>query len=195
MAIETMRQVRVCSVEELERDRYRVVAAERRTILVLTDQGRVFALDNRCPHMGFPLHRGTIADGILTCHWHHARFDLCSGGTFDQFADDVRVFPVDVRDGDVYVETTPRVDLVAHRKKRLRDGLERSISLVIAKAAIALDGDDDVLRAGIEFGVERRGTGWGRGLTTLTCFANLVPRLDQPDRPAALYHGLADVAG
>ena len=43
-------------------------------------------------------------DGILTCHWHHARFDLASGGTFDQFADDVRVFPVEVRDGEVWVD-------------------------------------------------------------------------------------------
>jgi nitrite reductase/ring-hydroxylating ferredoxin subunit len=187
--------VRAASLADLREAGRLVVHVDGNTICLFADGDTVHAVDNRCPHMGFPLHRGTIADGILTCHWHHARFDLCSGGTFDQFADDVRVFPVDVRDGDVYVETTPRVDLVAHRKKRLRDGLERSISLVIAKAAIALDCDDDVLRAGIEFGVERRGTGWGRGLTTLTCFANLVPRLDQPDRPAALYHGLADVAG
>src|SRR2546422_10850419 len=40
---------------------------------------RVFALDNRCPHMGFPLDRGSVEDGTLTCHWHHARFDLASG--------------------------------------------------------------------------------------------------------------------
>ena len=187
--------VRAASLEQLREAGRLVVHANGSTICLFADGDAVHAVDNRCPHMGFPLHRGTIADGILTCHWHHARFDLCSGGTFDQFADDVRVFPVDLRGDDVYVDTTPRVDAVAHQKKRLRDGLERSISLVIAKAAIALDGNDDVLRAGIEFGVERRGSGWGRGLTTLTCFANLVPRLDEPDRPAALYHGLADVAG
>ena len=28
----------------------------------------VYAVDNRCPHMGFPLHKGSVADGILTCH-------------------------------------------------------------------------------------------------------------------------------
>src|SRR5205085_131102 len=44
------------------------------------------------------------------------------------------------------------------------------------------------------FGVARRGGGWFRGLTTLTCFMNLAPYLDQPERAAALYHGLADVA-
>ena len=35
------------------------------------------------PAHGLPLHRGSIEDGILTCHWHHARFDLRSGSTFD----------------------------------------------------------------------------------------------------------------
>jgi hypothetical protein len=35
-----------------------------RPILVVHDRGRVFALDNRCPHMGFPLDRGSVEDGI-----------------------------------------------------------------------------------------------------------------------------------
>jgi nitrite reductase/ring-hydroxylating ferredoxin subunit len=29
--------------------------------------------------MGFPLDRGSVEDGTLTCHWHHVRFDLASG--------------------------------------------------------------------------------------------------------------------
>ena len=69
---------------------------------------QVYAVDNRCPHMGFPLHKGSVADGILTCHWHHARFDLTSGGTFDPWADDVQTYPVVVRDGIVYVDPRPR---------------------------------------------------------------------------------------
>ena len=80
--------------------------------------------------MGFPLHRGTVADGILTCHWHHARFDLCSGGTFDQWADELRRFPVEVEDGEIYVDVTPRRDPVEHQRKRLQVGLERDIPLV-----------------------------------------------------------------
>ena len=47
--------------------------------------------------MGFPLSQGTVKDGILTCHWHHARFDLHNGGTFDQWAGDVESYPVQIR--------------------------------------------------------------------------------------------------
>src|SRR5438477_10742264 len=77
------------SLEELKLKGRLVVHGGHRPILVIYDRGRVFALDNRCPHMGFPLERGSVEDGILTCHWHHARFDLESGCTFDLWADDV----------------------------------------------------------------------------------------------------------
>jgi hypothetical protein len=148
--------------------------------------------------MGFPLHRGTVCEGILTCHWHHARFDLATGGTFDQFADELRRFPVVVKGDDVLLDLGPPADPVAHQRRRLRDGLERDIPLVLAKAAIALlEGDPtgvEVFRTGLAFGVARRQGGWFRGLTTLTCLMNLLPYLDRGDRPVALYHGLSDVA-
>src|SRR6201988_3727800 len=83
-----------------------VVHGSHRPILVVYDRGRIFALDNRCPHMGFPLERGSIEDGILTCHWHHARFDLDSGCTFDLWAADGPVCPVEVREGEGWVKTT-----------------------------------------------------------------------------------------
>ena len=160
--------------------------------------GNVYAIDNRCPHMGFPLHRGTLQDGILTCHWHHARFDLESGGTFDQFADEARVFPVEVRDGEVWVDLSPRENRPAYLRQRLRDGLERNISLVLAKSAIGLlgAGEDpaEPFRVGLEFGVQYRGGGWGQGLTMHTCMMNLLPHLAPDDSPRALYHGLSAVS-
>ncbi|TML42877.1 MAG: Rieske (2Fe-2S) protein [Actinobacteria bacterium] len=142
--------------------------------------------------------RGTVSDGILTCHWHHARFDLCTGGTFDQFADELRRFPVEIEADDVYVDLTPRRDPVEHQRGRLQVGLERNIPLVVAKAAIVLAEADptgvDALRAGLDFGVRRRAEGWNRGLTTLTCFMNLAPHIAREERSAALHHGLSDVA-
>lgn len=198
-ATETNELVRATSLAELQAAGRLVLNVDGHTLCLFADGDAVHAVDNRCPHMGFPLHRGTVADGILTCHWHHARFDLCSGGTFDQWADDLRRFPVELRGDDVYVDVTPRDDLVAHHRKRLRVGLERNIPLVLAKAAIALTEVDPAgvgaFVAGLDFGVERRNEGWGRGLTTLTCFINLVPHLDAADVPVALYHGLADVSG
>ena len=79
MDVPTKEFVLAASLKELKAKGRFVVRGGHRPILVIYDRGRVFALDNRCPHMGFPLERGTVEDGILTCHWHHARFDLESG--------------------------------------------------------------------------------------------------------------------
>jgi len=197
-AVASERLVRACSLAELQAARRQVVHLDGHVLCLFAEGEEVYAVDNRCPHMGFPLHRGSVCDGILTCHWHHARFDLATGGTFDQFADELRRFPVALEGDDVLVDLSPPSDPVAHQRRRLRDGLERDIPLVLAKATLALLEADpsgvDVFRAGLDFGVARRGGGWFRGLTTLTCFMNLSPRLDPADRPAALYHGVADVA-
>lgn len=115
--------VRAASLEDVRPRGCLAVHLDGHALALFAQGDRVYAVDNRCPHMGFPLDRGTIKDGILTCHWHHARFDLASGGTFDQFAGDVRAFPVEVRDGEVWVDLAADPNPRAYQQARLRDGL------------------------------------------------------------------------
>ena len=76
MAVEETEYVQVASLPELEDEGQTVVSSDGQPIALFHHEGEVYAVDNRCPHMGFPLTRGTVEDGILTCHWHHARFEL-----------------------------------------------------------------------------------------------------------------------
>jgi nitrite reductase/ring-hydroxylating ferredoxin subunit len=190
--------VQAASLNDLKKTNCLAVQVKDHALVLFHYDDKVYAIDNRCPHMGFPLHQGTVRDGILTCHWHHARFDLASGGTFDQWADDVRAFPAEVRDGEIYVDLSPRANPLDHQRGRLHDGLERNIPLVIAKAVIALlEGGIDPAEPfsiGLEFGTRYRREGWGQGLTILGCMMNILPCLDPEDRPRALYHGLSAVA-
>jgi nitrite reductase/ring-hydroxylating ferredoxin subunit len=129
--------IRVGTLDELRDRRRMVIGTPGGAVLVVADGDDVVALDNRCPHMGFPLHRGSIEDGILTCHWHHARFDLRSGSTFDLWADDVPLRDVRIIDGEVWVAAAPALrDEAAHWRRRLHDGLAHNISLVIGKAVL-----------------------------------------------------------
>lgn len=173
------------------------VRVDGHTLALFQHDGQVFAVDNRCPHMGFPLAKGSVRDGILTCFWHYARFDLATGGTFDPWADDVRAFPAEIRGDDVWVNLAPSADPMSHQRQRLHEGLERSLSLVIAKAVIhLLEGGADPaepFQIGLQFGTRYRSQGWGQGLTILTCMVNLLPHLDPEDRSRALYHGLSAV--
>src|SRR5438876_7626478 len=117
--------IRVATLEELKSKGCIVVRGKVHPIAVFFHDGQVHAVDNRCPHMGFPLSKGSVHDGILTCYWHYARFDLETGGTFDLWADDVRTFPVEVRDGEIYVDVSTPANQKAHYRARLNDGLER----------------------------------------------------------------------
>jgi nitrite reductase/ring-hydroxylating ferredoxin subunit len=198
MATATSTFQRAAALDDVRRLGSLVAHVNGHTLALFADGDNVRAVDNRCPHMGFPLHRGTLHDGILTCHWHHARFDVATGGTFDQWADDLRVFAVELRDGDVWVDLAPLGDPLARRRARLHDGLERNLALVIAKSVIGLvDGGANPVepfRIGLEFGARYRAGGFGQGLTMHGCFANLLPALDPEDRAHALHHGLSAVA-
>ncbi len=190
--------VSVARLDELKRKGSITVQPNGKTLVLFLYGERVYALDNRCPHMGFPLDKGSVEEGILSCHWHHARFDLASGGAFDLWADDIESFPVDLRNGEIYVDLSAKGNSVKHQSNRLRDGLQHNLSLVVAKAVINLLNQNvapaEPFRIGLGFGTQYRGMDWGRGLTTHGCTMNLIPYLDDADKPLALFHGLADVA-
>ena len=179
------------------------------TIALFYYNSKVYAVDNRCPHMSFPLDRGTVKDGILTCHWHHARFDLINGGTFDQWAGDVPSFPVQIRNGnEVWVDISKSsLDPNLYHQTILQNGLKQNVSLMIAKAVVAMlrsqDGNEKgrdiallkAFRTGIEFGTHFKQSGWGQGLTTHVCMMNILLHLNNiEDKAYALYHGLSSVA-
>jgi nitrite reductase/ring-hydroxylating ferredoxin subunit len=190
--------VRAGSFEELRKEGRLVTKLGRLPVVVFWDEDRAYAIEDRCPHMGFPLHQGTVECGLVTCHWHHARFDLESGSTLDLWADDARGFDVQVDGDDVVVVARPDPDAVEHGQRRLRDGLEDGLTLVMAKAVLGLLAADvppsAIVRDGIDFGIRYRDTGWGAGLTVLVAMANLLPHLDGDDRAMALVHGLAFVS-
>lgn len=188
----------VGTVQELRERGCITAKLGNRPVCVFWHDDQAWAVDDRCPHMGFPLHRGTVENGLLTCHWHNARFDLASGGTLDPFADDVRAYEVEVEGDDVVVVAGEERGSVEHDFGRLADGLEQGLTLVIAKAVLALleagVRPSDIVRSGLDFATTYRGAGWGAGATVLVAMANVLPHLDPADRPLALVHGLVHVS-
>jgi nitrite reductase/ring-hydroxylating ferredoxin subunit len=187
------------SLKELKAKGRLVVHGRHRPVLLVYEGGHVFALDNRCPHMGFPLDRGTVEDGILTCHWHHARFELASGCTFDLWADDVPTCPVEIRaGGEIWVKPVfGYVNPAGHWRQRLEDGLAHNLNLVIGKAVLGLlaagQSPSEVVRQAALFGTRNR-DGWDTGLTILTALGQLLPFLSEEKRHLALFHGARRVA-
>ena len=196
--VDARQRVRVGSLADLQESGRVVAKVGAHGVLVVWHDGKAYAIDDRCPHMGFPLHRGTVEQGLVTCHWHHARFDLVSGCTLDPFADDARAYTAEIDGDDVYVVDRAAPVDVNHLRRRVLDGLEQRLTLVTAKAVLALldagEQPADIVRLGVDFGTRYRRNGWGAGLTVLTAMANLLPHIAEADRPMALVHGLAFVA-
>jgi nitrite reductase/ring-hydroxylating ferredoxin subunit len=117
-SVETIsRWIPAASLADLETKGRLTANVGEHLVVMFHTGGKIFAVDNRCPHMGFPLGRGSIKDCIRTCHWHHARFDLNTGGTFDQWADDVRAFPTRVESGQVLIDVSAPRDRRTHHLK------------------------------------------------------------------------------
>ena len=154
--------------------------------------------DSRCPHLGFPLHRGTLKHGVLTCHWHQARFDVGSGCAFDVWADDIPGHEACAVEGRVYVNPQPRRPFdEAHHRARLRMGMERNIGVIIGKALAGMRdlGVSDRVLLGllVDFACER-GNGWG-GLTNASLATSLLEHLSDVTRHHLLFVVARRLAG
>ena len=192
--------INVAQLADFEDADRKVVSAGDRPVLLLRHDGGFYAVDNRCPHMGFPLDKGSVKDCILTCHWHHARFDLTSGGTFDQFADDVRAYPIELR-GDEPVDRpgpAPRRARAPARAPAGWAGARHSPGgrpRPRSRCWIAMATRASRSGPGCCSARATAAAGWGQGLTMLTCFMNMLPQLGSAmTAPRALYHGLTPSA-
>ncbi len=193
--------LRACTVAELKARGVQRVAGSRPVVSVFYHDGRISAVDNRCPHLGFPLHRGTVADGVLTCHWHHADFDLCSGCTYNLFADDVPSYDTHVEGGVIFVAPEPRrqpgrEDFIA----RLHKGMDQNVAVIIAKSVDALlkldpsgGGGRTVILEIMRFGSRRHARAVG-GMTNLSIAATLLPYLTTKTAYYILFMAAKNVA-
>ena len=84
-------------------------------VLVANVDGRLYAINNACPHEGQSLSQGTIKGPIVTCPLHGARFDVTSGkctagaqgGLFGRSkVADARVFGVKVEGDKILIDAS-----------------------------------------------------------------------------------------
>ena len=93
------------NIEDISIGEPRAVRIDKdRSIALFNVDGHIYATDNQCPHMGFPLTRGLVRNGVLTCDWHGRSFDLQGGGCFNHECGDLPVFPVENRSGEIWID-------------------------------------------------------------------------------------------
>ena len=81
------------------------VMADGVSIVLANVDGTVCALRDQCSHEDYPLSDGELDGDEIVCIYHGARFDACSGARKTLPAiRPVERFPVEIREGDIYVD-------------------------------------------------------------------------------------------
>ena len=102
-------QVRVCAVSDVAKGEVVAVqAGELELAVVHADDDQFYAVRDECSHAAVALSEGEVDGCTLECWLHGSRFDLRTGEpTGLPATEPVPVYPVEVRDGEVYVSLTP----------------------------------------------------------------------------------------
>jgi nitrite reductase/ring-hydroxylating ferredoxin subunit len=158
-------------------------AQRKQIVLFRLASGEIHAIDNRCPHEGYPLSTGALKDGILTCEWHNWKFRLCDGVCV-LGGENVRHYPVRVQDGAIWLDTADPPLQAA--QPRLFESLARAFEendwgqagrtaerLLAAGATPAT-----IIGYGCDWAAEHAPYGFDHGLATA---ADLVAILDHGD--------------
>ena len=140
MAPQKAEFIKVASVADLPPGGTKAVKLDdKRSVALFNVDGRIYATSNQCPHMGYPLTRGTVRHGVVTCDWHGRSFDVAGGGCFMPGCDDLETFPVELRNGDVWIGVENRAYTRKDQHLRLLwEGLLRSDEWTIAKGIALL---------------------------------------------------------
>ena len=76
--------------------------------VVHADDDQFYAVRDECSHASVALSEGEVDGCTLECWLHGSRFDLRTGEPSGLPATEpVATFPVEIRDGDIYVSTEP----------------------------------------------------------------------------------------
>ena len=98
---------RACALADVTADEALAVTIDRYDVAIARDGDEVFALQNLCSHAAVQLSEGEVENGTVECWLHGSRFDLRTGKpTGLPATEPIATFPVDVRDGDIYVDVT-----------------------------------------------------------------------------------------
>lgn len=100
-----MKRIRACTADAIKEGELLAVDGAPVPLGLARSEGEWFAFEDNCTHEDFPLTEGDVEGTEIECALHGARFCLKSGEARAVPATcGIRVFPVTVEDGVVYVE-------------------------------------------------------------------------------------------
>jgi len=98
----------VAKIGSIPADRGEAFAVNGRMVAVFFVDGKYFAMDDICPHMGASLGSGEVVQGVVSCPWHGWRFRVCDGTWCDNPKLSVDTFELRIVGDEIQVKVPPR---------------------------------------------------------------------------------------
>lgn len=96
--------VKVAAIDDLEEGELMAVEVDGEPVCLTKVDGNVYAFTGNCTHIGGPLDEGELDGEVLTCPWHGAQFNVCTGKVLRGPArQDIQTYPVRVESGSILV--------------------------------------------------------------------------------------------
>jgi nitrite reductase/ring-hydroxylating ferredoxin subunit len=97
--------VKIAEAEAVLKNQMQVFKAKGQEIVVVNVEGKFYAFENRCPHMGYPLFFGSLEGDVLTCGFHSAKFNVKTGKSLGQVTSEpLKTFPVKIQNSSIFIE-------------------------------------------------------------------------------------------
>jgi nitrite reductase/ring-hydroxylating ferredoxin subunit len=97
--------VKIAEAETVLKNQMQVFKAKGQEILVVNVEGKFYAFENRCPHMGYPLFFGSLEGDTLICGFHSAKFNVRTGKSVGPVTSErLKTFPVKIQNSSIFIE-------------------------------------------------------------------------------------------
>jgi 3-phenylpropionate/trans-cinnamate dioxygenase ferredoxin subunit len=96
--------VPVLEEKELQEGAMKLVSVEGSPVLLIKQFGQIFAIDNRCPHMGCGFSGGALDGAVIVCPCHDWRFDLKTGEYRDESSIKLKMYEWKIESGKIWVK-------------------------------------------------------------------------------------------
>jgi nitrite reductase/ring-hydroxylating ferredoxin subunit len=97
--------VEIARIEEIPKNGMKAFSLEGQEILLVNVQRKLYAVGNRCPHMGYPLYFGSLEGKVLTCGFHSAKFDLTTGKVLNSVTQKpLKIFKTKIQNSQVFIK-------------------------------------------------------------------------------------------
>ena len=97
--------IEAAKTDEIPLGQAKIFQLNGKIVAIFNLDGKYYAIEKSCPHLGGPLNEGRVEGEVVTCPWHGSKFSLKTGEVLGEPAKrGIRSYRVTVEDSKIKVE-------------------------------------------------------------------------------------------